>query len=266
VKNILLLVHADIGQEARLQTALDLTRALDGHLTCIDVTPPVLVLGDARFGLGSSPLIIDERESEAKNRAATSARIAQEGVSWNWLDVRGEIAACVLDAAALADIIVLNRQPGDFASPDMKAIINRILMQGRVPVLAPPHKQQRFDAAGRAFIAWDGQASAIATVRACIPLLALASNVDLFTVRNGSGTVSALEAARYLSRHGITANIETVEDGPTPPEILIEQAARKAGADYIVMGAYSHGRLAETFGGVTKYMLANSSLPLVLGH
>ena len=37
MKNILLLVHDDPGQEARVQAALDLTRALDGHLTCLDV-------------------------------------------------------------------------------------------------------------------------------------------------------------------------------------------------------------------------------------
>lgn len=39
MKNILLLVHDDDGQEVRLQAALDLVRALDGHLTCVDVTP-----------------------------------------------------------------------------------------------------------------------------------------------------------------------------------------------------------------------------------
>jgi nucleotide-binding universal stress UspA family protein len=32
------------------------------------------------------------------------------------------------------------------------------------------------------------------------------------------------------------------------------------------MGAYSHGRLLEAFGGVTKRMLNKSNLPLVLGH
>jgi nucleotide-binding universal stress UspA family protein len=33
------------------------------------------------------------------------------------------------------------------------------------------------------------------------------------------------------------------------------------------MGAYGHGRLTEAlFGGVTRRMLAESSIPLVLGH
>lgn len=44
MKNVLLLVHDDKEQEARLRVALDVTRALSGHLTCVDVfTPPIIV-------------------------------------------------------------------------------------------------------------------------------------------------------------------------------------------------------------------------------
>src|SRR3546814_13462010 len=52
VKNILLLVHHDAGQEARLQAALDITRAVGGHLACIDVTPFPVVAGNAVMGSG----------------------------------------------------------------------------------------------------------------------------------------------------------------------------------------------------------------------
>lgn len=37
MKTVLLLGHNDAGQEARLQAALDLTRALSGHLICVDI-------------------------------------------------------------------------------------------------------------------------------------------------------------------------------------------------------------------------------------
>jgi hypothetical protein len=35
MKNVLLLVHDDLGQEARLQAALDIVRAIGGHLHCL---------------------------------------------------------------------------------------------------------------------------------------------------------------------------------------------------------------------------------------
>jgi nucleotide-binding universal stress UspA family protein len=43
--------------------------------------------------------------------------------------------------------------------------------------------------------------------------------------------------------------------------------ARGAGAAYIVMGGYSHTRIGEyVFGGVTRTLLAECPLPLVIAH
>lgn len=266
MKNILLLVHDDEGQEARLQTALDLTRALGGHLTCIDVTPYPVIAGDLYVGIGEAAILSDERDAEARNRAKLGARLTHEDVSWDWKDVRGDLAGCVLDAAGLADLIVLNRQLDIFPIPDMRQIASKIVMQARVPVVAVPETLASFDATGRALIAWDGQGSVIATMRACVPLLRVASHVQIFMARDGAEKVEASEAATYLSRHGISANVRVLDDGLTAPDQLITEAAREWEANYIMMGAYSHGRLIESFGGVTKRMLTRSPLPLVLGH
>ena len=66
MKNILLLVHDDAGQEARLQVALDLTRALGGHLTCIDVVR--MVYGaDGLYGSNVDFLLADEQTRETLN-------------------------------------------------------------------------------------------------------------------------------------------------------------------------------------------------------
>jgi hypothetical protein len=138
VKNVLLLVHDDDGQESRLQTALDLTRALNGHLTGLDVTPPVMIAGELYAGFGEAAVISDERTSEARNKAALTARLAQEDVSWDWLDAHGEIASCVLKHCSLADLVVLNRKLDGFTVPDMHGIASKILMHARVPIVAVP--------------------------------------------------------------------------------------------------------------------------------
>lgn len=90
MKNVLLLVHDDEGQEARLQAALDLTRALDGHLSCIDVALFPAMVGDIYSpGIAEAMLLTDEREREGKNKTALEARLAHEDVSWDWTDVTG---------------------------------------------------------------------------------------------------------------------------------------------------------------------------------
>ena len=225
MKNILLLVHDDAGQEARFQAALDIVRALDGHLACIDVTPYPVIAGETAMGYAETVVVFDERDSEAKNKSALTDRLSREDVSWSWADTIGEMAASVLDAADLADLIILNRALG----------------------------------------AWDGGRSAAAALRAAVPLLALANEVEIFTAREDELRNGPDQAATYLSRHGIHARVKIVDkDGRA--DKLIAAEAQAGRADYIVMGAYGRGRVMETFGGVTKRMLQDSKLPLLLGH
>ena len=265
MKNILLLVHDDAGQEARVQVALDLARALEGHLTCIDVSVPVAAVGEYNAAVAEVMLIEIEHKREARNRSRLEARLAGEGVPWTWLDTTDTLADGVLDAAALADVIVLNRKLESAAHPDMRDVTSRVLMNARKPVLAVPDSQRSLKL-DRVLVAWDGQGAAAETLRAAVPLLRLAREVEILTVDDGSVRTPPTEAAEYLSRHDIHAEIRIVEDRKTPADAVIAEEAERFAADYVVMGAYSHGRLIEVLGGVTKRLLGNSKLPLLLGR
>ncbi|WP_447932519.1 universal stress protein [Sphingopyxis fribergensis] len=265
MKNILLLVHHDAGQEARLQAALDITRALRGHLACLDVTPYPVAVGDEVMGYAETVVVYDERDSEAKNKAALTERLAREDVSWTWTDVMGDLATSVLEAADLADLIILNRALDGYPLPDMRDITSRVVARSSAAVLAVPEKLERF-ALDRALVAWDGGRSCAAALRAAVPLLALATDVEIFMAREAEVRNDPEQAAAYLSRHGIRADVKIVEKSHHRPDALIARRAEEWRADYVVMGAYGHGRLREAFGGVTKRMLQESPFPLVLGH
>ncbi|SDA36422.1 universal stress protein [Sphingomonas sp. NFR15] len=204
-------------------------------------------------------MLSDEREREGKNKAVLEARLAHEDVPWDWADVTGNLVDGVCDAATLADIIVLNR------NPDMRDIASRILMHARAPIVAVPDDCKRL-ALDRALVAWDGQASAAATLRACVPLLRCAEAVEIFMARDSAETVEPALAAEYLSRHEVHATVRIIENGTEAADQLIAAEAIAFHADYVLMGAYSHGRLMETFGGVTRRMLGEAKLPLILGH
>jgi nucleotide-binding universal stress UspA family protein len=263
MKNVLLLVHDDEGQETRLQAALDVTRALQGHLRCIDVTELPTLDFDDYTGSGGAMLLANEREREARNKAALELRLASEDVPWDWSDVTDSISRGVLDAAALADIIVLSGGAGSVSMA--RSIAGDILVHGRKPILAVPPALPHF-ALGRALVAWDGLASSAATMRACVPLLTLATDVEIFMVRDGAHRAEPAEAAEYLARHGIHAQIREIQDDLHAPDVLILEHCDSWKPDYVLMGAYGRGRLMETFGGVTRRMLARSPVPLVLGH
>ncbi|AJA08054.1 UspA domain-containing protein [Sphingopyxis fribergensis] len=265
MKNILLLVHDDPGQEARLETALDIVRALDGHLSCLDVTPNPFLVNNRFFTLNDTVELLNQYDSEATNKGVITDRLSRDDVSWSWTDVDGDIAEAVLAAANFADLIILNRALEDYPLSDMRGVASRVVAHTHAPVLAVPESAERFEF-DRALVAWDGGASAAAALRAAVPLLALAQDVEIFHAREDEAGLEASLAVSYLARHGVEAVSRVIDGSGTRADLLIAGECEAWGADYIVMGAYGRGRLCETFGGVTKRMLGDSKLPLLMSH
>jgi nucleotide-binding universal stress UspA family protein len=267
VKNILVLVHDDGGQEARLQAALNVTRAVEGHLTCVDVAVMPVLVGDLYSGGGEIMLLQDERIREKANRETIEARLAYEGVNWNWIDTTGAIGPCLADQSALADLIVVNRKLDETPAPDMLAAASEALMGSGKPILAVPDSTRGFDVCGKALICWDGSPSCNAALRAAVPLLQLAKSVILYEVEDGSIATPADEAAAYMSRHDVSVTIRRERLHRERPAVLIADAIRHYAIDYVVMGGFSHNRFVEALlGGVTRAMLSQSPVPVFLAH
>lgn len=267
MKNILVLMHEDAGQEARLQAALDVTRAVEGHLTCLDVAIAPIVLGDFDSGGAEALLLEQERIRESANRARIEARLAHEGVNWTWVEASGAIAPCLSDKAAFSDLIVVNRKLDASGQPGMEGAAAETVIRAGRPILAVPESTRGLYLAGNALVCWDGSPPCIAALRAAVPLLRLAESVVLYAVDNGSIAVSAHEAAHYLSRHGIEAMIREESSRQGKPAALIFDAIRHHRSDYVVMGGFGHSRLVEALlGGVTRAMLDASPVPVFLAH
>lgn len=265
MKNVLLLVHQDPGQEARLQAALDLTSALSGHLTCLDITPFPLVY-DQGMSL-APPVVIDEADQEAKNKVELQRRLEAEDVCWSWKDVRDDFVPGVLDAAKATDVIVLNRKLDSSSRPDMRAITSDILAHSNALVVAVDEHCPGIDVATPALVAWDGSEQAMHALQRALPLLKLASKVRIFEAGiGGRGGIPADEAARYLSLHDVASEIEIRPDSSDAAADICD-AARRFGAGYCVMGAYGHSRFREALlGGASRDMLSDAPLPLMMAH
>lgn len=267
MKNVLLLIHDDPGQEARFQAALDLTRALNGHLLCVDVAIVPMAIDDYVPNGGSALLLADERARESANRTAIQARLAHEDVSYDWKDVTGDLAGALNAAAGLADVIVINRQLDGLHFPDMRGLAGNLLLGASTPILAVPETARRFDAFSHALVAWDGSKAAEEALQAATPLLALARVVTIVAIDDGSLKAPASDAAKYLSRHGIEPVVRNVPSSfERTSDVLLSEIAR-VHASYLVMGGYGHSRtLQAMFGGVTRRMLSESPVPLLLAH
>lgn len=267
MKNILVLIHDDPGQEARLRAALDLARAVGGRLTCLDVAVARVFPGD---GMGSDAglMMLDyESETEAANKVRLVPRLAAQSVPWEWIDTTGFLEASVEEAAENCDLIVVSRHCESFPSPDIDRAVAALIVKSGKPVLAVPDDSAELNLAGSALVAWDGSPAAFAALAAAVPLLQLAKSVTLLQIDDGSVRAPASDAEAYLKRHGIAASISRRPASLERTSVAILAAAQTGEYAYLVMGGYSHGRVVEAlFGGVTRRMLKESPIPLFLAH
>lgn len=164
-----------------------------------------------------------------------------------------------------SDMVVISRPAGKKGGRLAHLFMMEALLHACRPVLLLPQRQVR-EPGRNVLIAWNQSPEASRAVAAAMPLLTAADAVTIAVAgEEGAPGPKASHLVRYLRHHGVMA--DTTKSKGRDPGKELEQAFNTAGADLLVMGAYSRHRLRERiFGGVTEYMLAGSSLPVLIYH
>lgn len=265
MKTILLPIVGDSGMEGRLEAAISLAHAQKAHLSCLQILPlPFGLWAGEASGMTYSLMIRDAEGAAKDRRNETEARLSQEQASWDWYVRTGDPVSELTTASRLADMVIVGSGPGDGA-PAVHIAAN-LAVHVTIPVLAFPVNASSFDPGGPMMIAWNGSAEAANALRNSLSLISKASGVHLVVIDEGSSAFPAEDAGKFLSRHGISAVVKKLT-AKTSIEETLETAARDIEASCIIMGAYGHSRTREMiFGGVTRHMLKNSTIPLLLSH
>ena len=270
MKNILLHIHDDEEQQSRLEVAIDLARQTGGHLCCVQVTPVEAYAGDPYGGLFGMAALIDTLHDQDKAlRLAIEARLEREGLPWQWHCRDGNVVETLIDQSLLADVVVISQPAGAIKrqSHQPLAIVGDLVMYTRCPVLMVPQGQDRLALASPVVVAWNGSAEAAHALRLALPLLQRAGAVHIVEVSDDGTGLSAQEAALWLSRHGIGADVHEWPAKGRRVSVALLHAVAELSAGLLVMGAYGHSRLRETvLGGVTRELIASANVPLLLAH
>lgn len=187
--------------------------------------------------------------------------------SARWIELTGRRDEMIPRRARVSDLTVLAR-PHEQAPPELNAVLEATLFgAGRPLLIVPPGGAREF---GRTIaIAWNGGTEAARAVGWALPFLETASAVHCLTAqtRRTHADVAA-DLAEYLEwraiacvRHAVAAE----EDEPVAAALL--RIAGEIGADLLVMGGYGRTRLSElVLGGVTRHVLAEVELPVLISH
>jgi nucleotide-binding universal stress UspA family protein len=271
IRSILLHVHDDACMEARLQVALDLARAFDGHVTCLQpVSFDFSVPGDL-YGTMVAELIPVIQDAADALRDRISTRLAGEDVAWDWKQEDGPGRQLLMRAEALSDLVVLGALDPASDGKGPSSLGSYLAVHGQSPILVVPQNTRSLDLAGPAVIGWNGSPEAAHALRGAVPLLRKATSVTLVNVTehidDNAAFLPCVDAAEYLARHDIACEIVEIARGDqTVGEALVDCAQARAAA-FLVVGAYGHSRALETvFGGVTREVFSDPPLPVFTAH
>ena len=276
-----LLVHMDdaIDSRVQLEAGLWLAEKYQAHMSALYApSKPILYYGSSLLGMDVVDTKTIEVQFNALKEQAKQAKQLFQTVtdsaytSTDYQTYSGEPRALINKHSAYFDLLVVG-QNGDrsLVSPQA-SMVDSILLESSCPVLVVPQQETPLSIGSKVLIAWNGSREAACAMHNALPFLLKAERVDVVMVLSEGESEAWQDTEEkltaHLSQYGITPNVIQLpeRDGREPAEtILSEGEAREV--NLIVMGAYGHSRLREIFiGGATRYMLENSTIPLLMSH
>jgi nucleotide-binding universal stress UspA family protein len=186
--------------------------------------------------------------------------------SYGWLRPTAESDTFVGSYGRLFDLIVLGRPGREPQNPRIAPLETALFESGRPVLIAPPSPPSSL---GRnVLVAWNGSTEQSRTNEFALPLLQGAETVTVLSVEGGmTPGPTGEEVTLYLRRNGIPANAVSVAPGTRNTGEAILHQAQLLGCDLLVKGAYTQSRFRQMiFGGATRHILANATLPVVMAH
>jgi len=279
-KNLLVHIDDSVASTQRVAAALALAKRQDAMVTGVAIELESTISSYIGVKL---PASLTDAQREIVRRAADDAIDAFTRAA-KAAEIRHQTHRIICGAAKAPALLSFHARHADITfmgQPDMRepgapfyeSLLDGVMFASGRPVYIVPYIG-RFDMAHRkAVIAWDGGKKAVRAVNDAIPLLQGRGGEVVVLVINAEERKGAHGAApgedirAHLARHGIDARIarETVRDLAIDAAIL--NYLTDAGADLLIMGAYSHSRLREkAFGGVTNAILHQMTTPVLMAE
>ncbi|MEM7359062.1 MAG: universal stress protein [Pseudomonadota bacterium] len=175
---------------------------------------------------------------------------------------------------AYADLIITDQIDYDPTRSFSNAgLVNNMILDTGKPVVIIPADWDRTTFGQKLLLGWDESRESARALQDAMPLLKVAEHTDVVYVRSSAKSVDSddgyAQIAPYLEQRNVKSTFHHAfldKDNHTIGDVLLSKAHKKA-SDLIVIGAYGHTRLREIIlGGVTRKIMRESKVPVLLAH
>jgi nucleotide-binding universal stress UspA family protein len=220
--------------------------------------------------------VIDRRRALDEQKVLSAGRYLAElgreyGISYEFRVVWSDDPKDDASLRALHCDLIVSAQPRPAGLP-ASWTGERLLLATGIPVLLIPDDWAGETVGETVLIAWNRSREARRAVGDALPFVAAADRVTVLVVdgdRNPEhfGESPGANLVEHLSRHEAKVDLASVSSQGVPVAEVIAAQARERGADLLVIGAYSRPRATELlFGGVTRSLLSDSPIPMLIAH
>lgn len=194
-----------------------------------------------------------------------------EKVSASWTEVtRSDVAQTLIRRGLLSDVVVVSRPTEDRTklrrSPVGENLEAIMMGTGRPVLIVPPGSSSSYVPAKHLAIGWNESQEASRALSQSLPWIAQMDKVTIMVSKKREERVSRV--VDYLAWHGIE-NVEVAlldGKGKNVGQGMLN-ICEEVGAEILTVGGFSHSRARELlFGGVTRHLLKNATIPILMVH
>lgn len=260
-----------------LNAAIELCSQINAQLSvvvlAIATLPP---LGD--YPIGTADAWLKDRHNDLE---ALSKRVDRVEMMVKNADISATVIDEYPEAAKVARVIGRHARYADATIIGSSLLRNDLLKttvidgalfeSGRPILIVPPHHKPTLRPK-RVLLAWDSGVECTRAAREALDVMASAEEVHVTLVDPDTSSIvngpePGADIAAYLAHHGITVDVDRLPSGGTSIADVLKQHATDISAELIVMGGYGHSRTREwIFGGVTRSMIDDPNLPVLMAH
>jgi nucleotide-binding universal stress UspA family protein len=277
MKTILIPTEDHDCMPAVLETAKLVAQTFDSYMEGLAVRPAVgtYVTVEPVSSLAISGAFDEDTAREAKatferfmlaNAVPPAAPDGKAELSWGWPRNEAVDDGALGTYGRVFDLIVLGRPGRDVENPRMPPLEAALFESGKPALIVP--KNAPASIGRHILVAWNGSTEQAHTNAFAAPFLRKAEHVTVLAVEGNTGDgPSAEQAALQLRRNGISATSVTLKAGSRSAGEIILERASALGCDLLVKSAYTQSRIRQLiFGGATRHILANATLPVFMAH
>lgn len=277
IKDLLVAYNDDEGARNALTFGLQMARKYGAALTGVYVYAPRSYGGGVKRWIPED-VLARMQEAEAASakeiEKAFRARVKASGHA-------GEVAFAIengqpdLTLARIAryhDLLLVGQFVGALHRQRGLMQPEELIIRAGKPVIVVPARYHVRPFREEAAVAWDASRSAARALSDAMQILETKKRLDIVTVRpDGSeereSDMPDRDIAAHLRRHGVDARPAPLKaEGRRIGQAILAYCA-ETDPDLLVMGAFGRTTLGTAlFGGVTRHVLENMTVPLLMSH